>query len=42
MRSQPITQEARRHREMDAFLVEALELDPPEPAGEDILAQFRT
>jgi hypothetical protein len=41
MRSEPIAQEARRHREVDAAFVETLKLDPPKPAGEYILAQLR-
>ena len=41
MRSEPIAQEARRHRQVDAALIEALKLDPPKPAGEYILAQLR-
>jgi hypothetical protein len=41
MRSKPIAQEARRHRQVDAALIKALKLDPPKPAGEYILAQLR-
>jgi hypothetical protein len=38
MRPEPIAQEARRHRQVDAALIKALKLDPPKPAGEYILA----
>jgi hypothetical protein len=42
VRPQPIPEEARRHREVDAIVIEALKFDPPKPAGEDIFAQLCT
>ncbi len=42
VRPQPIPEEARRHREVDAIVIEAFKLDPPKPAGEDIFAQLCT
>ncbi len=41
VRPQPILEEARRHAEVDDRIIHALKLHPPEPAGEDVLAQLR-
>ena len=36
----PALEEARRHRELRAALLDRVELQPPEPRSEDILAEF--
>jgi hypothetical protein len=40
MRSQPIPEEAGRHGKMHDPVIHLLDLDPPKPTGEDILAQL--
>ncbi len=40
MRTEPVAEEASCHGEMDDFAVHLLDLDPPEPTGENVLSKL--